>query len=76
MEECRVCPHARLVSSGKELGEAKGMAEMWQALRTNGTAGGFLLLFPFPGLLFLILEEDWNKSRELGFGEVADDRVK
>lgn len=52
------------------------MAEVWQAHLTNGTGGGFLLLFPFPALLFLILWEDWNKSTEFWFGGVVDDHVE
>lgn len=52
------------------------MAEMWQTLLTNGVGGGFLHLFPFPALLFLIFGEDWNKSTEFWFGEVVDDHVK
>lgn len=77
MEECRACPHARLVSSRKELGEAEGgMAEIWPTVLTDGTEDGFLHLFRFPALLFLIFGEDWNKSTEFGFGEVVDDHVK
>lgn len=76
MEECGVCPHALPRSSRKEPEEAAAMAEVWQARLTNGTGGCFLLLFPFPALLFLILEEDWNKSTEFWFGEVVDDHVE
>ena len=50
--------------------------EGWETVPTNGTEDGFLHLFRFPALLFLIFGEDWNKSTESGFGEVVDDHVK
>lgn len=64
------------MSSQKEPGAPGGMAEVWQALPTKGADGGFLLLFLFPALLFLIRGEDWNKSTEFWFGGVVDDHVK
>lgn len=50
--------------------------EGWQTVPTNGTEDGFLHLFRFPALLFLIFGEDWNNSADSGFGEVVDDHVK
>lgn len=68
--------HARLVSSWKELGEAEGMAEMWQAGLTRDIQGGFCISsFFFSALLVLIYGEDWNKSTEFWFGEVVGDHV-
>lgn len=66
------------VSAQKEPREAEGMAEVWQACLASGTEGGFLPLFPFPALLFLIWGGGgWNKSTELEFGGgVADDHVE
>lgn len=51
------------------------MAAMWQTVLTSETEGGFLHLFLFPALLFLIWGEDWNKSTEFWFGEVVGDHV-
>lgn len=63
------------MSSWKELGEAEGMAEMWQAVLPGEIEGGFLHLCLFPALLLLIFGEDWNKSTEFWFGEVVGDHV-
>lgn len=61
--------------SWKELGEARGMAEMWQAGLRSKREGGFLHLFLFPALPVFIFGEDWNKSTEFWFGEVVGDHV-